>query len=281
MSTFDVTLPTPTTNEERALDDLRSLGVAVLDDAVSSETVALARDRLDHIARQEQATGAAIMDDGTSASGRLRPGPNQRVVSLVDKDVIFRDLVATPVFSELAGRLFAESYHYPAEVVASLELDSTLLSSATANIASPGGEEMALHADQGFVPPKVDIPLILNVVLPLVDFTAENGATRVAPGSHLADPRQLFAQPPATTPVLAGAGQAILIDGRTWHGTGANRSGRSRPALLINYCRPWVRPFETPTTDAVHRFSRSTSPSDRRLAELQGLRRWFVYGSDS
>ena len=36
----------------------------------------------------------------------------------------------------------------------------------------------------------------------------------------------------------------ILFDGRTWHRTGANTTDKSRPVVLVNYCRPWVRPFD-------------------------------------
>lgn len=256
---------------------LKTDGVAVLGHAFEPGMIAHARDRLLRIAENERRNGTAVMEDGASASGRLDPGPNQRVTGLVDKDPVFRDLATSPVLTDMAGRLFAENYGYPDDVVERLELDTVLLSSMSANIAGNGGRPMQLHADQGFVPPSIAIPLVLNVVVPLVDFAESNGATRVAPGSHVTDPTEMFVDPPDTHAVEAEVGSVIFLDGRTVHGTGANQTDSSRPALLINYCPPWVRPFEhRPVATSDGREVRSAA--DRRLAELRGGRRWFVFG---
>ncbi len=48
---------------------------------------------------------------------------------------------------------------------------------------------MELHADQGYVLPPWNGPLVANLAWMLDDFTADNGATLVVPGSHLPNGR--------------------------------------------------------------------------------------------
>jgi ectoine hydroxylase-related dioxygenase (phytanoyl-CoA dioxygenase family) len=43
------------------------------------------------------------------------------------------------------------------------------------------------------------------------------------------------------------AGSILCFDGRVWHGTGANRTGRPRHALLSYHCRPFIRQQENLT----------------------------------
>ena len=279
MTTAEPVLPTQASDVDQVLEDLRSSGVAILTGVFGTDEIERARRRLDEIAAAERIAGVALHDDGRSASGELSSGANQRVLSLITKDPIFRQMATAPALVEAARRLFAASYPYPPEVVERLQLDAVLVSSVSANIARTGGHEMELHTDQGFVPPTIGIPLILNAVVPLVDFTVGNGATRVAPGSHVLDARQLVAHPPTARPVEAPAGAALLIDGRTWHGTGANRTPHPRPAVLVNYCPPWMRPFEDHDRRTVTDLAGSDAPHDRHLSELLGLRRWFVYGN--
>ena len=75
----------------------------------------------------------------------------------------------------------------------------------------------------------------LTIVVPLVDFTLDNGATQLLPGTH--DPR-LSSMP------LMGEGARILTpklgdiavyDARTYHRGLGNASGHSRPALVFRY----------------------------------------------
>ena len=104
---------------------------------------------------------------------------------------------------------------------------------------------MNLHADQGFVPNSTPYPIIVNALYSLCDFTGDNGATRIAPGTH--DSREhgpYYTHPPDSVPVVVPAGTMLIFDGRIWHGTGANTTDEPRYALLATYCRPWVRQFE-------------------------------------
>jgi ectoine hydroxylase-related dioxygenase (phytanoyl-CoA dioxygenase family) len=82
----------------------------------------------------------------------------------------------------------------------------------------------------------------VNVIWPLTEFTADNGATLVWPGSHRLD----AAEEPAGDPVAAdmAPASAMLFLGSVVHGGGANRTVNPRRAVIISYCLGWLRTFE-------------------------------------
>ena len=90
-------------------------------------------------------------------------------------------------------------------------------------------------------------------MIALVDFTAENGATRVVPGSHHWPDRQLTpleqAQQHPPDPALIAvaemrAGSAVVYTGGTIHGGGANTSTTPRRGAHLSYCLGWLRTEE-------------------------------------
>jgi ectoine hydroxylase-related dioxygenase (phytanoyl-CoA dioxygenase family) len=120
--------------------------------------------------------------------------------------------------------------------------DDALLSNLSANVTGPGGLAMAPHWDQDWAQRPWPHALVAHVIWMIDDFTEENGATLVAPRSHLGEhtpgAKDLV---PATGP----AGTALIVDGRTWHGTGSNNSvGDRRTGILAYYCRSYIRQQE-------------------------------------
>jgi ectoine hydroxylase-related dioxygenase (phytanoyl-CoA dioxygenase family) len=93
--------------------------------------------------------------------------------------------------------------------------------------------------------PTVDVPQLEVIVLySLCDFTAENGATRIVPGSHLWPARRK----PEEYEVVAAemsAGSAIYYVGKTLHGGGANQTqDQRRRALFLGFSLGWLRTKE-------------------------------------
>ena len=77
----------------------------------------------------------------------------------------------------------------------------------------------------------------------LDDFSPENGATEMVPGSHRrADP----AEPPAESaePLVAPAGTVVAFESRIWHRTGSNRTTGARAAAFAWYTKPIYRTQE-------------------------------------
>lgn len=110
-----------------------------------------------------------------------------------------------------------------------------------------GGETaQELHFDDMVWPVSYWIPdrlLQFNVMIAATDFTVENGATQVVPGSHRwSQPR--FPEEHEITQAVMSAGSAVLIPGKTLHGGGTNTSGEKRRALVASYVLGWLRTQE-------------------------------------
>lgn len=191
---------------------------------------------------REQLVAAAAEDVASGVAWKDQGGPNQRVWQLINRGAAFCDLVAHPLIISLMGALLdGHKPYYPDDHT----LPNFLLSATSGNIAGPGGQAMSLHRDQfEFPTPWPDYPLVANVVWMLDDFTAENGATLVVPGSHLKESRDSGRGPVHAIPAEGKAGTALVFDGRTLHGTGANTTGDNRHGILAYYCRPWLRQQE-------------------------------------
>jgi len=109
----------------------------------------------------------------------------------------------------------------------------------------PGAPAQIPHTDQAMWPfaPKGTMELCVNVFWPFVEFSEENGATRLWPDTHH---RPRIAEDPLDEPEIArmGPGDALIVLGSTVHGAGANRSGRPRRAAIVSYCLGWLKAYE-------------------------------------
>lgn len=118
-----------------------------------------------------------------------------------------------------------------------------LLSVAHAILIHPGEAAQGLHHDDSFYPlPRPRKALGVSTIWALDDFTEDNGATRIVPGSHRwNDDRPDDAE---ASPVLMPAGSLLIFLGTLYHGGGENRSAASRLGLTIQYCPAWARQQE-------------------------------------
>lgn len=123
-------------------------------------------------------------------------------------------------------------------------LGDYLLSSTVAVEIHPGETAQTLHTDASAWPVPHEVgQIVANAIWALDDFTEENGATRLAPGSHLLD-----APPAADAPLVVAtmpAGSVLLYVGTLWHGGGENRSDRTRLGVIAGYAAAWLRPQES------------------------------------
>ncbi|MGE0485521.1 MAG: phytanoyl-CoA dioxygenase family protein [Gammaproteobacteria bacterium] len=217
-------LPAPTRDPAQARADLDSHGLAVLVDALDVDALARVRDRL-------TAAIAASEEDGVPTRGyAFDPDEhNIRVFHLFNLDPLFVELVRDPRALGFVRHLLGPKF---------------LVSNFSANITTPGNAPMLMHADQGYVyPPWGERPLACNVGWLLDDLTETNGGTRVVPGSHRLDHGPTAGEVYDTVAVEAPAGSIMVMDGRLWHQTGANRTAdRTRAALFGYYVLRWLRP---------------------------------------
>ena len=120
----------------------------------------------------------------------------------------------------------------------------------------PGSDDQLLHRDEAVWSdvPQPHPELQLASVIACVDFTRDNGATRVVPGSHrwpdrqLSPVEQITQSPPPTDDQIAyaemAAGSAVVYLGGTIHGGGANVTEVERRGIHLSYCLGWLRTEE-------------------------------------
>jgi ectoine hydroxylase-related dioxygenase (phytanoyl-CoA dioxygenase family) len=78
----------------------------------------------------------------------------------------------------------------------------------------------------------------------ITDFTEENGATRLVPGSHLRDEPPNPLEHYDTIAAEMSKGSVLVWVGSLWHGGGANRTDRRRVGIAMNYCAGFIRQQE-------------------------------------
>ena len=150
----------------------------------------------------------------------------RRLCNLFSKGEVFVELATDPLVLEFAELMIGRPVTWHA---------------MNAHDPWPGHHHphQAIHADRQSWR---DTPAYFNVLLALDDITAENGATRLVPGSHrrpfpateVDDP---FAAVPGEVLATCPAGSAILLHGDTWHGARANYSSGPRRMLHVGYTR--------------------------------------------
>ena len=195
----------------------------------------------------------------------------ERELGIVPSDNLFEGLRTTRVYNLLVhGELYQRIPVYPSVLpVVEGVLDPGLLISSLSSIAiGPDEDAQMIHADDQLIPlAKPHAPIICNTMWAITDFTEENGATRLVPGTHLADHNPDPLQHYDSIPAEMSKGSVLVWVGSLWHGGGANRTHSRRVGIAMNYCAGFVRQQENQQLgiplETARRFP-------RRLQELCG-----------
>lgn len=232
-----------------------SSGAAVDPAIVDADLAALARDgyvilpdllsaaQLDEI--REAVTPMLNLHGRNGFEGHL----TQRIYSVLNKTAACDVIADHPRVLALLDRMFLPNY-----LLSMLQVINIL----------PGEQAQMLHTDDGFYPlPRPRAALGAATIWAIDDFTADNGATDVVPGSH----RWGDQLPGAAErkPVVMSAGSCVFFPGTLWHGGGANRTHHPRLAVTAQYCEPWLRPQEAFTLSMTKDTVRRVSEDIRRM----------------
>lgn len=110
-------------------------------------------------------------------------------------------------------------------------------------------------------------PWSLNVNIPMIDFSEENGSTEVWPGTHLQPLDDSLGQrckAMASVRLNARVGDLILRDPRVWHRGMPNQTPAIRSLIQLIYCRPWYR-LPVPPLDLESGWADSLSDHAKRI----------------
>ncbi len=218
-------LPALTNDAAQAKADIEQYGVALLSGQLSEGQLELAREATYGGADEDTRLGRVADSFGLDYGEA-----NVRVWNILNRHPVFSDLVQLPIVLNLLQEVIG----WPA-----------LLGNISANIAQPGSEGGAWHQDQLFIPkPWPEQPQGMNFAWCLDDFTGENGATEVIPGSHKAEDLDVTELDDLAEPIIAPAGTLMVFESRVMHRTGCNRSQAPRAGLFGWYTRPIYRTQE-------------------------------------
>ena len=152
-----------------------------------------------------------------------------RIYSLLNKSRVFDKFTILP-------RVLALNDYF---------LDPGYLLSALHTISiNPGEKAQALHHDDGYIQaPRPRPPFGAAIMVAFDQYTAENGATRIIPGSHTWGSDRK-GTPQETIPALVPEGGVVYFISTLIHGGGANVSNKARKSATVQYCKPYIRPIE-------------------------------------
>jgi len=136
-------------------------GYTVLEGVIDDALLEAFRDDLDRIEREEQVKPASNIFEGTSTV---------RIYNLLARGKLYEAIPVHEAVLPLVERV----------------LDRGCLVSSLSSIAIDAGQTaQPLHADDQLIPlPRPHVPIVCNTMWAVTDFTAENGATRLVPGSR-------------------------------------------------------------------------------------------------
>jgi ectoine hydroxylase-related dioxygenase (phytanoyl-CoA dioxygenase family) len=214
-------LPATTSPDEVALV-LGEDGAAIVDRVVEPAVLDCVRQELD-------AFLAATPFGPDSFAGRC----TKRTGGLIARSETCRDLVVHPLVLGAVDKVLSHSSGFQLHLTQVISID-------------PGEPAQKIHRDQwafAFFPFPKGYEVSCNTLWAMTDFTEENGATRVIPGSHRFEDR-LKLDGAETLAAEMEKGSVLLYTGSLYHGAGANRSDHTRRGVNLTYSVSWLRQEE-------------------------------------
>jgi len=243
-------------NSKEAIAHLDEHGYVVLEGALTPDQANQLRDRSAELVNQEREAGGeyVYLDD-----------KSQRVWNLVNKGRIYEEMLQHTRVLELQEYLLG---------------DDCILSSFTVNLIGPGSDGGRWHSDSPplgtFPDPLPPKAFCANTIYVLDDFTPENGATWMVPGSHRRSHRpEPQGEYDDGIQLAAHKGDIVVFNGGTWHASGANHTASERMILLGFFCRSFAKPQQDLFRLAQPELVERATPTLKRLLGFEsqsGLR---------
>lgn len=226
---------------DQVASQLEEDGYAVLENYLSPDDVAAKRDDL-----------ARILASNPTGRNDFEGFSTQRIYAVFAKTRTFDAQATDPLILGVLERVLGPGFQLSAPVGIAI---------------GPGEKAQPIHRDDGVYPvARPHRELVVNTMWALDDFTEENGATVVIPGSH----KWIDEKPSKDSPVVRAvmpAGSVMLFVGSIYHGGGANTTDRSRLGVILEFCAGWVRPQENHVLGVPREIVKGLDP---KLQELLG-----------
>jgi ectoine hydroxylase-related dioxygenase (phytanoyl-CoA dioxygenase family) len=235
-----VTTDTPSSD---ILDMIDRDGAVIIDAILSPKATAQFADEL-----------APLLKEAAQGQDSFSGFATTRIGALIARSEICRSLATHPLLLEIAGGLLGK-------------FSPTMQLSLTQAVKiAPGEGAQILHRDRGLwgghIPRRIETQL--GTMIAITDFTHENGATRVVPGSAHWDAKR---EPAADEIVSAEmkAGSILVYNGTVIHAGGPNSTEKPRLGVLLHYTLGWLRQQENMYLSCPPEIAKNFTPELRRL----------------
>lgn len=212
---------------EEATQVVREHGHVVIDDLASTAVIDHVLADMKPYMDTQPYTRESLADEKDSTGVGT-----QRIGNLIARSPAGRDLIMNPLVLGVVKNVLSGS--------SLAQLSTTEMISL-----SPGAPAQFIHRDEitfDDFPFPDDYVASCNTLWALTEYTEENGATRIVPGSHARPPADYTIED--TVPVEMARGSVMIFTSKLWHGGGHNRSKEVRRAQAVNYAVGWVRQEE-------------------------------------
>ena len=190
-------------------------------------------------------------DSGTNAFAGFR---TKRIGALIARSPTSRRLATHPLVTSASSQYLAPY------------CDHHQLHFSQAVAIGRGEGAQILHRDRGVWGSTLTraVETQFSTIWALNDFTHENGATRIVPGSH----RWEKDRQPTDDEIVSAemrAGSVLLYNGTVLHGGGENTTIRERVGVLLHYTLNWLRQEENQYLSCPTEIAKGLDPGLRAL----------------
>ena len=208
-------------DKQTIVDVLNEDGALILDEVVSADFIAALRNETD-----------PYMDATTNGNDNFAGHKTTRTGGLMLRSEKCRELIADK-------RILEPCNDFLSPFCERVQLHLTQI------IRIRGGETaQAIHRDRwAWGKHLAHVEPQFNTIWAITDFTAENGATQVVPGSTKW-PDETEIKPEQITQAEMKAGSVLVYSGSVFHGGGENRSTGDRIGINLTYTLGWLRQEE-------------------------------------
>ena len=220
---------------EVRLEDLAATGIGPLEEVgclvITGVTGAAERDHLRGELAPHMERARVWKGDNPKA---FFPGYTRRIAAMVARSETAREWVMHPLAKTLCDHFLLPNcdHRYQLHATGAIEI-------------GPGARKQVLHREEDsfhfFALPRPN--LIVATMWAVTDFTVENGATLLVPGSHRW-PKERRATPDEIVSAEMKAGSVLIWLGGTLHAGGANVSDDWRYGVILTYSVGWLRQEE-------------------------------------
>ncbi len=211
----------PSASTDELLAAINRDGAAILDGQLGEADRKQFRDQLD-----------PYMDATENGADKFSGSATTRTGALVARSAKAREMIMNPKVLSVANR-FLEPYCQRIQLHVSQIIR-----------LKPGQGKQMMHRDRwAWGQYLKSVEPQFNTMWAMTDFTEENGATQVVPGS-IDWPDDQKPGPDEICQAVMSAGSVLLYTGSVFHGGGENRSAQDRIGVNLTYALGWLRQEE-------------------------------------